>query len=108
MRRPYQFQTLVSTSLLCPLSAGGVKGSGLTIGVFTLTGEPMKFLTPGDWTRMVEAELFEQTYRNYGLATVHFPVLEMEAMAEPFEDGRGFSLRLLRAGRSRLNLVSQK
>jgi DNA polymerase III alpha subunit len=66
-----------------------------------ITGEPMKFLTLADWTGMVETELFAQTYKNYGLATVRYPVLEVTATVEPFENGRGFSLRVLRAGRPR-------
>jgi len=67
-----------------------------------ITGEPMKFLTLADWTGMVETELFAQTYRSYGLATVRYPVLEITATVEPFENGRGFSLRVLRAGKPRL------
>ena len=50
----------------------------------------MKFLTLADWTGMVETELFAQTYKSYGLATVRYPVLEVEATVEPFENGRGF------------------
>ncbi|MEI6195938.1 MAG: DNA polymerase III subunit alpha, partial [Verrucomicrobiota bacterium] len=66
-----------------------------------ITGEPMKFLTLADWTGIVETELFAQTYKNYGLATVRYPVLEVEAKVEAFENGRGFSLRVLRAGKPR-------
>jgi DNA-directed DNA polymerase III PolC len=44
-----------------------------------ITGEPMKFLSLADWTGIIETELFAQTYRNYGLATVRYPVLEVEA-----------------------------
>jgi len=66
-----------------------------------ITGEPMKFLTLADWTGIVETELFAQTYKNYGLATVRYPVLEVTATVEPFENGRGFSLRVLRAGKPR-------
>jgi hypothetical protein len=33
----------------------------------------MKFLTLADWTGMVETELFAQTYKSYGLATVRYP-----------------------------------
>ena len=66
-----------------------------------ITGEPMKFLTLADWTGMVETELFAQTYKSYGLATVRYPVLEVTATVEPFENGRGFSLRVLRAGKPR-------
>jgi DNA polymerase III alpha subunit len=66
-----------------------------------ITGEPMKFLTLADRTGMVETELFAQTYRSYGLATVRYPVLEITATVEPFENGKGFSLRVLRAGKPR-------
>jgi len=66
-----------------------------------ITGEPMKFLTLADWTGMVETELFAQTYKSYGLATVRYPVLEIEARVEPYENGRAFSLRVLRAAAPR-------
>jgi DNA polymerase III alpha subunit len=62
-----------------------------------ITGEPMKFLTLADWAGKVETELFAQTYKNYRLATVRYPVLEVAAKVEPFENGRGFSLRVIRA-----------
>ena len=52
-------------------------------------------------TGMAEIELFDPTYRSYGLATVRYPVLEVTATVEPFENGRGFSLRVLRAGKPR-------
>lgn len=67
-----------------------------------ITGEAMKFLTLADWTGMVETKLFAQTYKNYGLATVRYPVLEVTATVEPFENGRGFSLRVRHAGKPRL------
>jgi error-prone DNA polymerase len=62
-----------------------------------ITGEPMKFLSLADWTGIIETELFAQTYRTYGLATVRYPVLEIEARIEPFENQRGFSLQALAA-----------
>jgi hypothetical protein len=61
---------------------------------YQITGEPMKFLTLADWTGMVETELFAQTDKNYPLATVRHPVLEVTATVEPFENGRGLSLRV--------------
>lgn len=64
-------------------------------------GEPMKFLTLCDWTGMIETELFARTYRSYGLATVRYPVLEVTGRVESFENGRGVTLRVLRAGRPR-------
>jgi DNA polymerase-3 subunit alpha len=66
-----------------------------------VTGEPMKFLSLADWTGIIETELFAKTYKNYGLATVRYPVLEIEARVEPFDNGRGFTLRALRAGPAR-------
>lgn len=43
----------------------------------------------------METELFAQTYKNYALATVRYPVLEVTATIEPFENRRGFSLRVI-------------
>ena len=59
----------------------------------------MKFLTLADWTGMVETELFAPRYRSCGLATVRYPVLEVTSKVELFENGNGFSLRVLRAGK---------
>jgi hypothetical protein len=61
----------------------------------------MKFLTLADRTGMVETGLFADTYRSYGLATVRYPVLEVTATVEPYENNRGFSLRVHRAGKPR-------
>jgi len=66
-----------------------------------ITGEPMKFLSLADWTGIVETELFAQTYKSYALATIRYPVLEVEAKVEPFENCKGFGLRVLRAGKPR-------
>jgi DNA-directed DNA polymerase III PolC len=64
-------------------------------------GESMKFLTLADRTGMIEAELFGTTYRRFGLATVRYPVLEVTATVEPFENGNGYSLHVHRAGKPR-------
>jgi hypothetical protein len=61
----------------------------------------MKFLTLADWTGMVETELFAQTCKSCGLETVRYQVLQITATVEPFDNGRGFSLRVLRAGKPR-------
>jgi DNA polymerase III alpha subunit len=66
-----------------------------------VTGEPMKFLSLADWTGIIETELFAKTYKSYGLATVRYPVLEIEARVESFENGRGFTLRALAARKPR-------
>ena len=66
-----------------------------------ITGEPMKFLTIADRTGIIETELFAQTYKTYGLATVRYPVLQITGIVEPFENGRGYTLRVLSAGKPR-------
>ena len=100
----------VAWDTYCPVSRLGehigeeIVTCGLVVEQRThhqITGEPMKFLTLADWTGMVETELFAQTYKSYGLATIRYPVLEITATVEPFENGRGFSLRVLRAGQPR-------
>ncbi len=65
------------------------------------TGEVMKFLSLADKTGIVETELFADTYRSYGAVTVRYPVLEVEATVEPYDNGRGFSLRVHRVGKPR-------
>jgi DNA-directed DNA polymerase III PolC len=65
------------------------------------TGEVMKFLSLADKTGIVETELFADTYRSYGAVTVRYPVLEVEATVESYENGRGFSLRVHRVGQPR-------
>jgi DNA polymerase III alpha subunit len=70
-----------------------------------VTGEPMKFLTLADWTGVVETELFAKTYKSYGLTTVRYRVLEITGTVETFENGRGFTLRVLRAAKPRTKEV---
>ena len=100
----------------CPVSRLGefigetVTTCGLVVEQRThhqITGEPMKFLSLADWTGIVETELFAQTYKSYSLATIRYPVLEVEARVEPYENGKGFSLRVLRAGKPRTKPTSQ-
>lgn len=38
---------------------------------------------------------------SYGLGTVRYPVLEITAKVEPFDNGRVFTLRVLRVGKPR-------
>jgi DNA polymerase III alpha subunit len=94
----------------CPLDRLGefvgqtVTTCGLVVEQRThhqITGEPMKFLSIADWTGIVETELFAETYNNYGLSVVRYPVLEITVHVEPFENGRGFSLRVLKSGKPR-------
>jgi DNA polymerase III alpha subunit len=113
---PLELFSDVAWDTYCPVARLGehigetVVTCGLVVEQRThhqITGEPMKFLTLADWTGMVETELFAQTYKNYGLATVRYPVLEVTATVEPFDNGRGFSLRVLRAGKCRASPRNQ-
>ena len=107
---PLELFADVAWDTYCPVNRLGefvgetVTTCGLVVEQRThhqITGEAMKFLSLADRTGIVETELFADTYKNYGLATVRYPVLEIEARVEPYENGRGFSLRVLRAGAPR-------
>jgi DNA polymerase III alpha subunit len=111
---PLELHDDIAWETYCPISRIGehVGEQIVTCGLVIeqrlhhqVTGEPMKFLTIADWTGMVETELFAPTYRSYGLATVRYPVLEITATVEPYENRRGFSLRVHHAGKPR---ISQK
>ena len=52
----------------------------------------MKFVTLADWSGFLEAALFADVYRDYGHLTVQ-PVIGLEAVVEPFDNRRGFTLR---------------
>src|SRR5208283_1899927 len=107
---PLELYSDVAWNTYCPVNRLG-EFAGQTVTVCGLvveqrihhqiTGEPMKFLSIADWTGIMETELFAQTYKSYGLATIRYPVLEIEARVEPFENGRGFSLRALAARQPR-------
>ncbi len=108
---PLELYNDIAWETYCPVNRLGdfanqeIVTCGLVIEQRTyhqVTGEPMKFLTLADWTGIVETELFAATYRSYGLATVRYPVLEVTARVEPYENGRGHSLRVLKAGKPRL------
>ena len=108
---PLELHDHIAWETYCPLSKLGehigqeITTCGLIIEDrlhHEITGEPMKFLTLADRTDMVETELFSKTYKSYGLATVRYPVLEVTATVEPFENGRGYSLRVHRAGKPRV------
>jgi DNA polymerase III alpha subunit len=108
---PLELHDDVAWDTYCPVTRLGqhvgerVVTCGLIVEQRThhqVTGEPMKFLSIADHTGIVETELFAATYQSYGLATARYPVLEIEATVEPFENGRGFSLRVHRAGKPRM------
>ncbi len=47
-------------------------------------------------------EIFAQAYRRWGLATVRWPVVEVEGRVTPFDNGNGFALDVYRVGKPRL------
>jgi hypothetical protein len=60
--------------------------------------KPGGFVTTG---RLARKDKFGQSI-NYGLATVRYPVREVTATVEPFENGRGCTLLALAARKPRL------
>jgi DNA polymerase III alpha subunit len=67
-----------------------------------VTGDEMKFITICDYTGIIECELFfAATYRRFGLATVQFAVVEIEATVTPFDNGLGCTLEVHRVGKPR-------
>jgi DNA polymerase III alpha subunit len=91
----------------CPIADLGnhfgeqVKICGLTFAdriAHQEDGQPMKFISLCDYTGFVETELFAKTYRVYGLETIKSPLIELEGTVEPFENMKGFTLRVMRVG----------
>src|SRR5205823_10511861 len=107
---PLELYPDIAWDTYCPIARLGdhvgeqIVTCGLVIGqrlFHQITGEPMKFITIADWTGIAETELFARTYKSYGLNTVRYRVLEITATVEPFENSRGFTLRVIRAGKPR-------
>ena len=61
----------------------------------------MKFITICDYTGIIECELFAATYRRFGLATVQFAAVEVEATVTPFDNGLGCTLDVQRVSKPR-------
>jgi DNA polymerase III alpha subunit len=64
-------------------------------------GQPMKFISICDRTGIVECEIFVADYRLYGLNTVRYPVVQITADVKPFDNGKGFTLKVLRFEKGR-------
>jgi DNA polymerase III alpha subunit len=58
--------------------------------------QPMKFVSLCDRTGFVEIELFAAVYKAFGMETIKSPVIEVEGFVEPFENKKGYTLRVLR------------
>ena len=66
-----------------------------------VTGDQMKFITICDHTGIIECEMFAAAYRRFGIATVRFPVVEVEATVTCFENGHGCTLDVQSVGKPR-------
>ncbi len=60
----------------------------------TTGGDLMKFVTLGDRSGFVEAVLFPNAYNRFGHLTAAHPILLATGVVEPFENRRGFTLRV--------------
>jgi DNA polymerase III alpha subunit len=61
----------------------------------TTTGDLMKFVSLADRTGVIETFLFPDTYQRFGHLTVTHPILAATGVVEPFENGNGFTLRVM-------------
>ena len=59
-------------------------------------GQPMKFISLCDYSGFVETELFAVAYKAFGMETIKSPVIELDGFVEPFENRKGYTLRVLR------------
>jgi DNA polymerase III alpha subunit len=76
-----------------------VRVCGLTFAdriAYQENGQPMKFVSLCDYTGFVETEMFAAVYRAFGMETIKSPVIEVEGVVTPFENGKGYTLRVLR------------
>jgi DNA polymerase III alpha subunit len=89
----------------CPIADLGshfglrVKICGLSFAdriAYQEDGQPMKFISLCDYSGFVETELFATVYKAFGMETIKSPLIEMEGFVEPFENKKGFTLRVLR------------
>ena len=89
----------------CPIAELGnhfgerVKVCGLTFAdriAYQEDGQPMKFVSLCDYSGFVETELFATVYKAFGMETIKSPLIEVEGFVEPFENKKGFTLRVLR------------
>ncbi len=61
----------------------------------TARGNLMKFVTLADHSGFIEAMLFPDVYSRFGYLTVLNPILAARGILEPFENRRGFVMRVL-------------
>ena len=67
----------------------------------------MKFVTLCEYTGFIECEIFADSYKRWGLATVRWPVIEVQATVAVFENRNGFTLNAHRIGKPRATVPSK-
>ena len=60
-------------------------------------GRLMKFVLIADRSGMLECELFADVYERWGAVVARNPVVALRGVVEPFENGRGWTLRVTEA-----------
>ena len=65
------------------------------------TGDTMKFITLCDYTGFIECEIFAHAYQRWGLATVRWPVVQVEATVTAFDNANGVTLDVQRVSKPR-------
>ena len=82
-----QLESTLSVSLgveipLCEHVADSGNHSGRVFGTY--------YQVTGERTRIIETELVARTYKSYGLSTIRYPVLQIEARVKPYETSAAF------------------
>lgn len=54
----------------------------------------MKFISLCDYSGFVKTELFAAVYKAFGMETIKSPLIELEGFVEPFENKKGYTLRV--------------
>jgi DNA polymerase III alpha subunit len=89
----------------CPIAELGkhfkerVKICGISFAnriAYQENGQPMKFISICDYSGFVETELFAAVYKAFGMEPIKSPVIEIEGFVEPFDNKKGYTLRVLR------------
>ena len=102
---PLDLFSSISWEKYCPIANLGehfgerVKVCGLSFAdriAYQENGQPMKFISLCDYSGFVETELFAAVYKAYGMETIKSPLIELEGFVEPFENRKGYTLRVLR------------
>lgn len=109
---PLELYPEVAWDTYCPISRlEAFAGSRVVIAGMVVAsrlhhqadGRPMKFLTLCDPSGLVECELFARAYARFGFESIRHPILEAEALVQPFDNANGCTLQILalRAPRTR-------